>query len=200
MLTDLLISLNDFDAFKHISANIDEDVDLNPWILEAQLFDLKPFLGDAFYYDLVRNPTEQKYVDLLDGIAYNYGDSSIEWQGLKVLLVYYTYARYINNKNFHDTPMGMVEKTNDFSTNAGEKTIARLVSQARAGAAVFEEDLRRFLSVYSTTYTKWRPIAQNGGKPVKITAIGGNSSKRNPNYNKFPVRCGNCFNYNCICP
>ena len=48
-----LITLADIQTLKPISANVNEVKQLNTYILEAQEFDLRPFLGDEFYLALV---------------------------------------------------------------------------------------------------------------------------------------------------
>jgi hypothetical protein len=50
----LLIAKSDFTSDKLIPQNT-EDEKINKSIRDAQQFDLRPLLGDAFYYDLVKN-------------------------------------------------------------------------------------------------------------------------------------------------
>jgi hypothetical protein len=43
-----------------------------PIIEQAQLIDVKPLLGDRFYFDLINNLDNEKYQPLLDGCAFTY--------------------------------------------------------------------------------------------------------------------------------
>ena len=71
-----LITLADIQALKPISVNINETKALKPFILEAQEFDLKPFMGDAFYIALMTDfdasPSLSTYSDLFNGSTYTY--------------------------------------------------------------------------------------------------------------------------------
>jgi len=57
----LLIRKADFTSDKLISQNADEEK-VNTSIRDAQQFDLRPLLGDALYYDLVRNFASSKVI------------------------------------------------------------------------------------------------------------------------------------------
>jgi hypothetical protein len=51
-----------------------------PIIEQAQLIDVKPLLGDRFYFDLINNLDNEKYQPLLDGCAFTYfGISYARW-------------------------------------------------------------------------------------------------------------------------
>ena len=53
MITTKLITLANIQDVKSISLNVNETKQLSPYILEAQNFDLRELLGDAFYLDLI---------------------------------------------------------------------------------------------------------------------------------------------------
>jgi hypothetical protein len=47
-------------------------IKITPIIEQAQLIDVKPLLGDRFYFDLINNLDNEKYQPLLDGCAFTY--------------------------------------------------------------------------------------------------------------------------------
>ena len=53
MITTKLITLANIQDVKSISLNVNETKQLSPYILEAQNFDLRELIGDAFYLDLI---------------------------------------------------------------------------------------------------------------------------------------------------
>jgi hypothetical protein len=61
-----------------------------PIIEQAQLIDVKPLLGDRFYFDLINNLDNEKYQPLLDGCAFTY--FGISYTMVKALLADYFMA------------------------------------------------------------------------------------------------------------
>jgi hypothetical protein len=174
-----LITLADIQALKPISVNINETKALKPFILEAQEFDLKPFLGDAFYIALMTDfdasPSLSTYSDLFNGSTYTYNGETYQHEGIKNMLIYYAYARYINNAQTNVTPYGVVNKLTQDSEKVSEKTLARLVGQAVSGAKVYEQRVKEFLIRNLTSYPLYKCVTNNnrtGG--LRISAIGGN--------------------------
>ena len=171
-----LITLSDIQALKPISSNVNEIKALKPFILEAQEFDLRPFLGDAFYLALIddfnASPSLSTYSDLFNGVTYVYNSDTYQHDGLKAMLVYYTYARYLNNSQSIVTPNGVVSKLNNNSERISEKELARLVNQATSGAKVYENRVYDYLLRNNTTYTLWEcytKTKRTGG--LRLTSI-----------------------------
>ncbi|UPT66887.1 MAG: hypothetical protein M0D57_21070 [Sphingobacteriales bacterium JAD_PAG50586_3] len=167
-----LISVTDFAAYKELSVNIDDTTRINPYILQAQQFDLKPLVGEVFYKDIIDNPTSTENSLLLTGGAYAYQNKSYEFSGLKSALVYFAYARLLENQNINVTRFGVVFKNNaDVSERVDEKTLQRLILQARNQARAYWDECEVFLNRQSTDFPLWSkaPIT----KPrINISAIG----------------------------
>jgi hypothetical protein len=72
-------------------------IKIAPIIEQAQLIDVKPLLGDRFYFDLINNLLTEKYQPLLDGCAF-----ILFWytmhDGIKALLADYFMAKYVLSK------------------------------------------------------------------------------------------------------
>lgn len=87
-------------------------------INESILFDLKPILCDLFF------DVDEHWTDVEGTIWYDLIEPKVfegcngkkkSHQGLKNVLVRYSYARYVILNNFDDTPNGGVTKSNDWS-------------------------------------------------------------------------------------
>lgn len=159
---ETMITLNDIKEYKSISSNINTIKELDPYIKEAQDFDLRAYLGESFYLDFIddffASPSLVKYSDLWNGQEYEYGGYRYKHEGLKAILIHHSYARYISHANFTSTPTGIVAKTNQYSEKVDEKTMARLIQQARSSASVFEERVTKYLDWHSSDFPLWRPL------------------------------------------
>lgn len=152
-----IVTLQDIVEFKPISLNVNQAKALNPFILEAQEFDIRSILGDEFYLAILADlPTLANYGDLVNGVQYTYDGKLYETKGIKACLIYYSYARYLANANQTSTPSGMVSKTNDYSDPISEKTLARLIQQARSGAIHFQEQFIDYLNRNESNYPLWK--------------------------------------------
>lgn len=168
----LLLSVIDFAPYKELSLNIDDSTRIHPYIKQAQQFDLKPLLGEEFYKDLTDNSTSTPNSLLLTGGGYTHQNKNYEFSGLKAALVFYAYARIIENQNIQVTRFGVVYKNNaDVSERVDEKTLQRLVQQTRNQARVYWDECELFLNRNSIDYPLWLKKSSNKSR-INITAIG----------------------------
>lgn len=198
-----LINYSHIQAYKDLSSDIDSEIIDSP-IKEAQDFDLRPFLGDQLYFDLIADqeakanateeaPYTEKYGDLLRGSTYTYNGVSYTHEGLIPILCYFAYSRYVLGSGAHSTRYGIVQKKTDYSDPATEKTLARLSGQSESAAIVFQQRVRNFLNRKSSDFPLWIICQTNPRKgKITLTSIGGNSkgAKR---------KCRFCNSYNCTC-
>lgn len=159
MTTTPLITLEEIRAVKTIALNIQQAKELTPYILEGQNFDLGKLLGDAFYLalidDFTASPSLTTYSDLFNGGSYVHNSVTYYNYGLKNLIVYYAYARYVANSNVIATPTGFVHKTNPHSENVTDKTVSRLTDNARSSALLIEDSVRLYLQRKKDDYPLW---------------------------------------------
>jgi hypothetical protein len=192
----MLLTLAQLQSYKSITANIDQAKHLEPYIQEAEEFDLRPFLGDELYTLVVADhdasPSLATYGDLFNGSTYTYGGRTYKHEGLKAVLAYFTYARYLANANNHSTRAGITVKKSEFSEPASEKTIMRLVDQARSGALTYQSRVEDFIRRHAATYPEWRGNAKRTSK-IRISGVGGNSTYKNKNrgYGSLEEYCEN---------
>jgi hypothetical protein len=170
-----LISISDFTGYPAISANVNVVKKLDPYITEAQRFDLLPILGQEFYWDLIRDfeasPSLADYDELFNGSEYTVNNITYKHEGLKPALIYFTYARYRMNANEEETATGLVTKNNPYSEPASEKAITRRVDQARSAAFAYMEPVIKFLNDKYLDYPLWTKECKTGNK--RSTRISG---------------------------
>lgn len=198
-----LITKTDFGAFRDVSLNID-DKRVDPYIAEAQEFDIKPVLGPAFYLDFINNfPDGGKYDDLFNGKDYT--DKSLQllvsFKGVKAALVYYSYARLLLNQDMHVTASGLVEKDNQYAKNVEGARVQRQVTAARLAAGAHEKDYISFLNNDPALYPIWLKECQliTGSKAgINISRVTTSGTMRSPGNRG---RCYNCnrFHRYCVC-
>lgn len=155
-----LILLADIITLKPISINTNETKKVNPYIMEAQEFDLKPCLGDEFYISVLAqkddNWSDPNYSDLWNGKQYTYNNKEYVFQGMKAALIYWSYARIITNIGQDETAFGVMQKLNDYSQQIDGKQLAMKVKQTLSGAANFKNDFIDFLNRNKELFPIWK--------------------------------------------
>lgn len=158
-MATLLISYNDIRDFNPLSGNINFNKEVNSFILDAQEYDLRNFLGDNLYLSLLADfeghPSLQIYEDLFNGSTYEISGCKYKHEGVKSILINHAYARYLAHSNMTHTATGMVTKLNQYSDPISSKELTRLIEQARAKAAACEQRVERFLCDKSNDYPLW---------------------------------------------
>jgi hypothetical protein len=134
---------------------------LNPFVNEAAIVELRNLLGKPLY---------NKFVEDISPLNYPALEPYIE-----PVLAYYSYARWLSKQQVNVTAFGVVQKRTDFSDAVNDKTLMRLVGEAREMAKVFEQDLIEYLNENPTTYPEWKQTcvkrSPNAGA-IRIGAVG----------------------------
>lgn len=105
-----LITRNDIAQYRQISKTPNDDK-LKEMILDAQLLDAQPLLGETLYNKIIAAPED--YTELLEGGQYQYNDVTYTNNGLKMVLCYFAFARNILLGSAIDTPHSVVQKLNE---------------------------------------------------------------------------------------
>lgn len=170
-----LISIQDIQEYTRITSSVDSVKSLEPFIIDAQEMDLRPFIGQELYIDLINEfesyPSLPTYNYLFNGCTYQVGTKNYLHHGLKAVLVFYTWHRFILGGNIQSTRMGMVVKKNEFSEPASEATIARIASQAKSMAVVYQDSVKCYLDNNNSLYPLWKCNRGHRGS-IKIRGIG----------------------------
>lgn len=168
-----LITSTDISDFEDVSVNIKEKR-MQTDIRFAHDLDLKGFLGAAFYFDVLENikfkesgiydptTTDQLYKDLYEGVKYeNKSGNMVSYEGLKPMLVYFAFARFIKLDKYRFTASGPVAKHHDHSDGLTQKEIIMLTEQARSTANAYANNVENFLNDNKKDYPLWRPNQRN---------------------------------------
>jgi hypothetical protein len=157
-----LVTKTDLDGYKYIADSVKNSTSWPQHVSEAQLFDVKSWLGDALLNELVTqastSPTTLTPENelLLEGGTYVYGTKTYLFQGLKACIMYFAFARFTNRNSINYTAAGVVIKDSDFSTPATDKIIQRLETEARMNAEAIKCEIITFLNRNYSDYPLWR--------------------------------------------
>lgn len=169
----LLIKNSDFDDYRPVSENFVQKK-MDTWIREAQVADIRPILGDAFYQDFITkfdNTGASEYNDyqnLLNGTTYTYNSQTIKFEGVKPCLVYYAYARMIKSQQVNVAPHSVVQKLTPQSQPVSASMIKIQVDDALSMAGVYQNEILQFLDTEQSTYPLW---TERGSEIVRTTSF-----------------------------
>ena len=140
----LLISADDIRTFKTLSVNI-PDERINPFIIEAQLFDFRKVCGKPLYDKLIEDVSPQNYPELFD-----------QYKGF---LSYRAYYRLISNNQITVTANGVVYKRTEFSDQVPVADLAAIKNHILDGSKVYEQDFIDYMNADTTdaasNYPEW---------------------------------------------
>lgn len=123
---------------------------------EVEEKELRSLLGVALLQDVQDNPTSAANVVLLDGGTFNdCNGNTIKFKGLRYILAYMNYSKYIYESNISDSFTGMVSKTRTEATNLGNGSKKSIQNDAREIALQEWELCKSFLNENKTTYPLW---------------------------------------------
>jgi len=123
---------------------------------EVQGKELRDLLGIALYQDVVTNPTSTGNIALLDGASFvDCNGNTITHNGLRFVLAYLNYVKYIGESFVNDTFTGFVQKTRPDSENLGEGAIKRLQQESKDIALSEWAVIKEYLDVSYLTYPLW---------------------------------------------
>jgi hypothetical protein len=122
---------------------------------EVECYEIDKLLGSAFYQDISKNPAN--YTDLLNGCLFvDRSDNTIEHRGLKYVIAYLNYAKYIGDSYVNDTFTGLVQKTRPDSERISTGDIKRLQQEYREIAFNAFDLIREYLYLDPETYPLWK--------------------------------------------
>lgn len=138
----LLITRSDIASYKQIPKTPHDDK-INEQILDAQILDIQPLLGEKLFNSVMLNP--DAYTDLLAGGVYEYDGITYTNYGLKMAIAYFAYARYIIFSSVISTPFSVVEKLNDTSQPVDISAKKAIYQVNRDAAFQVWESIKKYL-------------------------------------------------------
>jgi hypothetical protein len=156
MIRKPLITIDDIKAFRPV-AEIPQ-ARLDPYILESQQQELRPLMNDALYTDFMTkfdnsvDPMYPNYQTLLKGTTYIYAGQTIEFPGIKAIIVYYALARFIQSSPININTYGIVQKKVSESDPISPEDRRIEATNLRAQALSYADQLKKFLYINIATY------------------------------------------------
>lgn len=174
----LFINKADICQYKQVSNSVTADI-LNSFIMDAQLKDLQKLMGKEFFFDLIANWKDAKYKTLLDGGTYVYQTKTYENFGLKSVLSYYAYARYVLYGTNIDTPFGFVTKNNADSTPVSWERRKDIYKDNQQTAYSMWETVVEFINRNTDDYPLFN-FGAGSDEGFTISKIGGKDGRSYP--------------------
>jgi hypothetical protein len=154
----LLLSYAQQQAVKPITANNASKYD--QFAAEVESLEIDKLLGPAFYQALVADPTNAEYVKILDAYQFTRADeTTITHKGLRYVIAYLNYAKYIGESFVVDTFTGFVQKVRPDSERISSGDIKRLQQENKEIAFNAFALIREFIELNLDTYTLWTSVS-----------------------------------------
>ena len=158
-IEDLLITRAEIEEYFSIGKNINDNrIDIH--IRRAQQSEFKDFVGQEFYYDLVKNPTSSNNLDFMDGVEYQWEGETIFWSGGNQLLATYAMRRIVNANSTFTTRAGQKRKLTEESEGESDSQIRQEARQLKSEAARLEKEANQYLDEKRTDYPLWNQAAR----------------------------------------
>jgi hypothetical protein len=180
----MLITYSSFLDFFGMSENIPNNR-VTASIIEAQDFDIKPVIGEAFFYDVIlkygTSPADANIVKVVEGGTYTDCDgNTMSFAGLAKALNYYTLARFRKKQPINDTNFGVVVKRDLYSDPLDTKALSQSIDDARSSGMGYLNETIKFLQQNKDIYPLFKGNEDNYRKPLRITPVA-----RKPRLNNY---------------
>lgn len=149
----LLLSYSQQQAIKKISEN--NEAKYAQIALEVEESELRKLIGVHLLQDLQANPAEVNNAKLLNGDTFTCNEISTKHKGLRFVLAYFNFSRYLGESYVNDTFTGFVKKKREESETLTEGEIKRLQNINRDIALTEWELIEKYLIANSTIFTKF---------------------------------------------
>jgi len=135
-------------------ANNFAEKNYNQLAQEVQDFEIDKLLGSAFYQAVVATPED--YTNLLDAYEFTRADATqITHKGLRYVIAYLNYAKYIGESDIFDTTTGQRTKVTPDSEPLATGRIKARQQEMREIAFNAFILIREYLNLNATDYPLW---------------------------------------------
>lgn len=153
----LLLSFADQQTYIAISANNQNKY--NQIAFEVENNELRDLLGVALLQDVQTNPATDSNIKLLSGTSFtDKWGNTVNHRGLKFVLAYLNYSRYLGESFVADTFSGFVQKNRPDSEQLSEGAIKRLQQNKREIALSEFELIRYYLDTNTDLFPLWNRV------------------------------------------
>lgn len=150
----LLVTKQACEAFLQVSF-FRKDNDFERFIRQAQSFHIKPLMCDDFFQDLIQETPLRNYDLLLNGGSYSYQGRNYYFDGLKAVISFFAYARYIFLGHQCDTPFGVKEKNYQDGLQLSSSERKDTKTLYMQNAYTLWEDCKMYIERHSAQFPEW---------------------------------------------
>lgn len=152
----LISRINLENAGLDLSKNI-KDSEINGYIREAELFDLRESFDSSSYYstfmiETAKDPIADEYLRILDPYTYEYEGATYRHEGVRAVLVYYAYSRFVKVGTVQSSTGGLVQKTDTQNLPVPQEKLHELVNHYRKQADILWQDVEFYLDKMVPAY------------------------------------------------
>jgi len=122
-----------------------DETDFNKFIKEAIEFDIQELMCEEFFNKIFYETESPEITKLLEGGSYSHENKTYHFRGLKDVIAYFTYARFVMNANVSSTSHGFVHKTTPHSEPLDFKERKDYKEKYRIEANKLFNHIERFL-------------------------------------------------------
>lgn len=158
-----LIVLDEIKAYKRLYEGFGNPETFDQYVNEAQLLDIKKWLGDAFLLSLVSSRALNSLTidekNALYGCEYVCDGVTHFHEGIRASLAYFAHARFLDNGGMVVTQFGFVQKEDDYSRPVEASEVSRQRKGAIAAAEALKLDTSLFFARNAGKYPLYNQIA-----------------------------------------
>ncbi|GAG29152.1 unnamed protein product [marine sediment metagenome] len=160
-----LFQLSDVQAVRDVS-QIYDTARFNTFAQSAQDEQLRVWLGDALYLDLVTSPSDAKYVTLLDGETYTKNGKVIKFYGLKKYLSFVWLSINAIEGDDFQAEIGTINFNQPNTSFPKSKSVTS--KKYIADSIVYKNNAIDYLNEKKSTYTLWEGGASDNKTKFSI--------------------------------
>jgi len=155
-----LITFEQQKLIKPITGN--NQAKYNQLVNEVELVELVDLIGIDLYYAISETPQSNENKALIEGCEYvNRHGNTIQQKGLRYILAYFIFSRYIAESFIQDTYSGMVQQSQANAEPISSGSITRLQEANRKIGLKAWEQVYEYLILFKDLYPAWKPYQQN---------------------------------------
>lgn len=139
---------------------------------EVEEVELRDLLGVELLQDIQANPTNASNIKLLDPHTFvNCRGNSVQHKGLRYVIAYFNYARYVGSSHINDTFTGFVTKNREEATSITSGDINRLQIENRKSSLREWELIKEYLDLNAEDYPLWDCVQRKHTFKPKFTFL-----------------------------
>lgn len=166
-MTNQIFTKEDVAEVLQVAIGFDKK-DFQKFIDEAWKFDFKKLVSEQFYYQILKCKDKPGFQVLIFGGDYDYQEEVYQTDGLKHIISYYAYARFMVDANISSTSFGFTQKRNPNSDPISLDDRLKLSNRYKVNAGeIFDNDVKKYIERNSEKFPKYKSCITCGKKNIQ---------------------------------